>query len=59
MATEPKGTTTPPAAKPDPWDDGGPMEPAPPEHKKSHPDPKKVKNPWDDGGPNEPAPEAK
>jgi hypothetical protein len=54
MATEPTGTTTPPPAKPDPWDDGGPNEPAP-EHKKKDP----VKNPWDDGGANEPAPEHK
>jgi len=55
MATEPTGTTTPPPAKPDPWDDGGPNEPAP-EHKKKKGDPDPVKNPWDDGGPNEPAP---
>lgn len=54
MATEPKGTTTPPPpAQPDPWDDGGPMEPAPEHKKKGDPDPK---NPWDDGGANEPAP---
>jgi hypothetical protein len=54
MATEPKGTTTPPPpAQPDPWDDGGPMEPAPEHKKKGDPDPK---NPWDDGGANKPAP---
>jgi hypothetical protein len=49
------GTVPPPPPNPDPWDDGGPNEPAP-EHK-GHPDPKKPKNPWDDGGTDEPAPD--